>query len=114
MYGALKSFCDFWTSDIKTHKRGLTITAGLALLGYAGAATFYGYLLGFDMQHQWACPLCLHIISFGEPRDKFVGQMFVFGTINAITFLLLGWLLIGASKIWRRLFKARPPSATQL
>src|SRR5271169_3482962 len=114
MYGALKSFFDFWTSDVKTHKRGLAITAVLILLGYAGAASFYGYLVGLNIQHQWACPTCPHVISFGEPLEKFIDRTISAGTGNAITFLLLGWILIGASKILRRYFKRQHSAGTQL
>lgn len=101
MYGPLKSFCQFWTSDVKDHKRGLAITTALVLLGYAGAASYYAYLLGFNIRHEWACPVCLHITSFGEPRDKFIGRTIGLGTVNALLFLLLGRLLIGLLKIVR-------------
>jgi uncharacterized sodium:solute symporter family permease YidK len=120
MYGALKSFSNFWTSDAKDHKRGLAITAALALLGYFGAAYFYAYLIGFNSvlnlnQLFFVCPLCPCITSFGDPVDKFIGRTFGLGTLNAIVFVSVGWLLIALYKGFRRLRSkvSRLFSATQ-
>ena len=46
---------------------------------------FYGYLLGFEQQ-QWAYRGCLPIISFGDPRDKFIQWKVGGGTLNALAF----------------------------
>ncbi len=103
MYGALKSLFDFWTSDVKDHKRGLAITTILALLGYFVAAYFYAYLIGFNPAlnlHQlfFMCPVCPCIISFGDPVDKFIGRTFGLGTLNAMVFISVGWLLMALYK----------------
>ncbi|MGA3055311.1 MAG: hypothetical protein ABSD63_13970 [Candidatus Korobacteraceae bacterium] len=98
-----KSFFDFWTSDVKDHRRGLAITTALAVLGYAGAAYFYAGLVGFNPVlnlHQlfFVCPVCPCITSFGDPTDKFIGRTFGLGTMNAIAFISIGWLLIATYK----------------
>lgn len=61
-------------------------------LGYFGAAVFYSHLVGINAQTQIACPVCPHILSLGNPLHKFVRRVLVVGTLNAVFFVLLGWL----------------------
>jgi len=73
-------------------------------LGYLGAAIFYSYLIGIDAQTQIACPVCPHILRFASipPIHQFVSRVLVLGTVNALFFLLIGWLLISLVRFIRR------------
>jgi hypothetical protein len=112
MPGVLKAFADFWTSDVKQHKRGLGITAILVLMGYVGAAYFHDYLLGLHpalnlYQFRFICPPCGCMLTVGgSPVGEFIRRMFGFGTVNAIVFVAVGWLLIAAYKGARRIFSS--------
>jgi len=70
---------------------------GLILAGFAGAALFYSPYIGINAQVQLTCPLCPHVLSFGDPSIKFIRYTLVGGVLNAISFLVLGaivWLLV--------------------
>jgi hypothetical protein len=112
MHGGLKRLGDFWTSDVKQHKRGLAITGILVAMGYAGAAYFHAYLLGFHSalnlyEFRFVCPPCGCILTVGgSPIGKFIQRTFGFGTMNAIIFVVAGWLLIAAYNRSRRIFSS--------
>ena len=86
-----------------TRRTALTITALLAFLGYAGAASFYSGLIGLYPGNQWICPVCIHITSSGDLLSKFVRRTIAFGTVNALLFICAGWLLIVLYRAARRL-----------
>jgi len=52
---------------------------------YKGFCEFYGYLLQPEQQ-QWACRGCLPVISFGDPRQKFIHWTTGGGTLNGLAF----------------------------
>ena len=78
-------------------------TLFFAVLGYLGAAVFYSYLIGINAQTQIACPVCPHILSIGTPIHKFVTRVLVLGTLNALFFLIMGWLVIYLVRLIRRI-----------
>ena len=71
----------------------LLFTGFLAALGYIGAGLFYGYLLGFNTQTQFTCPVCAHITIAGDPLHKFVVRTLMLGTLNALLLTSVGWCL---------------------
>jgi hypothetical protein len=75
---------------IENHWRTLFFVA----LGYFGAAVFYSYLVGINLQTQIACPVCPHIDSLGTPLYKFVSRVLALGTLNSLLFVLIGWTII--------------------
>jgi hypothetical protein len=83
-------------------RRSLKLTLLVAVIGYVGAASFY--LPWLNIQHQWACPLCPHILSVGQtPTQKFIHRTIGFGTMNAALFVAAGWLIAVAYRGIRRL-----------
>jgi hypothetical protein len=80
----------------------IVFTLALAFLGYLGAAAFYSYLIGLNLQTQYACPVCPSITSLGSPFSKFMGSVLALGTLNAALFMSLGWLLVGAARLAKR------------
>jgi hypothetical protein len=85
-------------------RRSLKFTLLVAVIGYMGAASFYAYLPGLNVQHQWACPVCLHILSVGQtPTQEFIYRTIGFGTMNGALFVAAGWLIAAAYRGLRRL-----------
>ena len=84
------------------------LAAIFAVLGYVGAALYYGYLLGFDSQTQLSCPLCPQISGSGQAMTKFAFRTSIFGTVNAICLTAAGWLIVG---VIRRVAKRMTGSA---
>jgi hypothetical protein len=86
-------------------QREVVFIVVLTALGYIGAGLFYGYLLGFDTQTPLTCPVCPNISSSGIPLQKFLVRTIVLGTLNALFFLFVAWILRGliavTGKIWR-------------
>lgn len=81
---------------MKTSQAELVFTSALAALGYLGAALFYGYLLGFNTQTPFSCPVCPNVLSSGDPVHKFLIRTLILGTLNAL-------LLVGVGGCLRRL-----------
>jgi len=76
-------------------RKAIAATLVLLALGYAGAATFYSYLLGLSIDVQYVCPVCPNIDSFGSPLSKFIWRTITLGTLNAVLFATVAWTLIG-------------------
>lgn len=89
-------------------QRRVAFTLILVALGYIGAGFFYGYLLGFDTQTPFTCPLCPRILSIGNPVHKFVVRTLVLGTLNGMCFATVGWILRGLIAIAAEIMKTRP------
>lgn len=70
-------------------------TGVLAALGYIGAGLFYGYLIGLDTQTPFTCPVCAHILSSGDPVNKFIVRTVILGTLNALVLVTVGWCIRG-------------------
>ena len=84
--------------------KNLRWTIFFAGLGYFGAALFYSYLLGINVQIQIACPVCLYLDNFGgTPLHKFLSRVIPLGTLNAVLFLFIGWLVIFSVRFTRRI-----------
>jgi hypothetical protein len=81
----------------------IAFSVAMTFLGYLGAAIFYSYLIGLNLQTQLACPLCPHILSFGSPLSKFVRRVLLGGTLNAAFFMVVGWLFLGAVRLVKRM-----------
>lgn len=93
-------------------KRASLLTLALLFLGYIGAASYYGGLVGLNSpQNSWECPVCLHITQFGDPLEKFVRRVIGVGTLNGLLFVLVGWMLVLSVRLWRRLRHQREHSA---
>jgi hypothetical protein len=88
---------------MKLNKK-IGFTLALAFLGYLGAAIFYSYLIGLNLQTQYACPVCPHIVGPDSPLSKFVRRVLGLGTLNAALFVFVGWSL----REMARLVKRRP------
>ncbi len=69
----------------------------LASLGYLGAAAFYSHLSSINAQ-RWACPVCPNIDGFGAPIHKFAERVMMLGTLNALIFVAIGWLIISLAR----------------
>jgi hypothetical protein len=78
---------------MKPVQSALLFTGALAVLGYIGAAIFYGYLLGFNTQTPFVCPICPHVTAAGEPSHKFLVRTLFLGTLNALLLASIGWCL---------------------
>jgi hypothetical protein len=95
---------DGWRMVLTERKRALVLTVALMFFGYIGAASYYGDLVGLNSpQNSWECPVCLHITQFGDPVEKFVRRVIGVGTLNALLFVLVGWLLMWSFRLWRHL-----------
>jgi hypothetical protein len=86
---------------------GIVLTVALFALGYLGAGLFYGYLLGFDTQTPWTCPVCPNIASLGNPLHTFLARTVVLGTLNALFLLGIAWILRGLVAVMGKLRKAK-------
>ena len=73
----------------------------VASLGYVGAAVFYSYLIGLNWQTPIACPVCPHILSLGDPLDKFATRVLKYGTLNAAIFLIIWRSLLAVFRVGR-------------
>jgi len=81
-------------------KRPLVLPIGI---GYLGAALRYSGLAGFDLPawlrpvtHDVACPPCVNLTMIGPPPlVRFFGETVVFGTLNALLFSIVAWLIFG-------------------
>jgi hypothetical protein len=71
-------------------------------LGYLGAAVSYSYLMGINAQTPIVCPVCPNLTSLGPPLHKFVSFALVLGTLNAVFFLLVGWLVSSLVRFSKR------------
>jgi hypothetical protein len=91
---------------ILKHK-AIPATLVLLALGYAGAATFYSYLLGLSIDFPNVCPVCPNIDSFGSPTSKFIWRTITLGTLNAVLFATVAWTLIGIAFAVKRFFSSR-------
>ena len=88
-------------SAVKSNNK-IAFTLLLAFLGYLGAAIFYSYLIGLNLQTQYACPLCPHIIGPGSRLSNFVRWVLGLGTLNAALFVFVGWLFFGVARFVKR------------
>jgi len=79
---------------------------GCVILGFVGAAIFYSPYVGLNLQTRIACPVCPSVLSFGDPLTKFFRYTLAGGILNAVLFLLLGFIVAaGANDIRRFLSK---------
>ena len=78
---------------ISGNKRSLLRTViALAIFGYLQSAIFYWRWRIIPHEIGLVCPFCPHLDSAGSNWEKFVGRMFVFGTINSVV-LIAGFLV---------------------
>jgi hypothetical protein len=75
-------------------RKAVAITLTLIAFGYAGAAVFYSYLIGPNLNFPYLCPVCPEILSLGSPLGKFIGRTIALGTVNAIVLAAGGWGII--------------------
>ena len=101
MYASLRN-----TLRMRMRQSGIVFTVVLFALGYIGAGLFYGYLLGFDSQAHLTCPVCPNISSSGVPLQKFLVRTIVLGTLNALFFLGIAWILRGLIAIAGKIRRA--------
>ncbi len=87
-------------------KHRATVTLALVALGYIGAAICYSYLLGLK-DFPYLCPVCPEIFSLGSPLPKFIWWTIALGTLNALLFATVGWMLVGITFGLKHLFSAR-------
>ena len=87
---------------MKTRQSAFLFTGVLAALGYIGAGHFYGSLLGFKTQAPFTCPVCPHILGFGDPQHKFLDRTLILGTLNALLLVGVGWCLRGLVMVGKR------------
>jgi hypothetical protein len=71
------------------------MSLSLIVLGYVGTAVFYSYLIGFNLEFPYLCPICPDILSLGSPWAKFIGRTVALGTLNAVTMVACWWAVIG-------------------
>ena len=90
----------------QSSKHTLYTTLGLVLLGYAGAAIFYGHL-GLDPFP--TCPACPYVDARGSHIAKTIAGTVIFGTPNAVLFAGVGWLVIALCKLGKRALRTRRP-----
>jgi hypothetical protein len=77
----------------------------LVALGYVGAGIRYWRWGGLPETVQMlACPMCPHIDSLGTDWEKFSGRLVGQGTINAVVYLCIFWLVV---TIWDITHKAK-------
>jgi hypothetical protein len=76
-------------------------------MGYLGAATFYSYLIGINVNRQIFCLTCPHIDSVAPPVPQFFQRTLTFGTLNAFFLLVVGWMVILLVRLTKRLFAKR-------
>jgi hypothetical protein len=91
---------------ISKHKAAVALA--LVALGYTGAAIYYSYLLGFNLDFPYLCPVCPEILSLGSPLSKFIWRTIALGTFNAVLFTTVGWTLVGIAFGLKHLFCIRP------
>lgn len=87
---------------MKAGQSAFLFTGTLAVLGYIGAALFYGYLLGFNTQTPFTCPVCPSITSLENPLHKFLVRTLPLGTLNAFLLASIGWCLRGLVLVAKR------------
>ena len=103
--GRLYSACrERWGERTVKASRKLEWAFFFVLLGYVGAAIFYCPLVGVNAQVQIGCPLCPHIDSLGNPAFIFLRRVLVLGTLNALTFSFVGWLVVNSGRLFARTF----------
>jgi len=85
-------------------KHTLYTSLVFVLLGYAGAAIFYGHpgLRPFPL-----CPVCPYVDASGSHIGRTIAGTVIFGTPNAVLFAGVGWLLIALYKLGNRLWRTR-------
>jgi hypothetical protein len=76
----------------------------LTFVGYFTAALYYWPFGGLNDQiRYYACLFCPNIDTpWGTPASRFVRFTLVIGTINTAVFFAVGALVLGASKLLRR------------
>ena len=87
---------------MKTGQSAFLFTGVLAVLGYIGAGLFYGYLIGFNTQTPFTCPVCPDITSLGDPLHKFLVRTLILGTLNALFLATVGWCIRGLVAVAKR------------
>jgi hypothetical protein len=83
----------------RTAKWVLALTA----VGYLGAAFFYSPYIGLNAQVAIECPLCPHVLSFGDPVTKFFRYTLVGGVLNSAMLFLLAGIIRLLVAAWRQL-----------
>jgi hypothetical protein len=74
-----------------------------AAAGFLGAAIFYSPYIGIDGQTQVACPLCPHVTMVGvSPVMKFIKLTVGGGLVNAVSFILVGWIVLTVARKTKR------------
>jgi len=81
-----------------------TWTLLFIIVGVLCAAVFYWpWWLPFEevakSAARYGCPLCPCIVSIGSPASKFLRRVLVFGSIDAITCMTIGWLVLGVVRL---------------
>jgi hypothetical protein len=79
------------------------ITLTLIVLGYGGAAVFYSYLIGLNLQAPYLCPICPDILSFGSAWAKFIARTVALGTLNALAIVTCWWGVTGVVALLKTL-----------
>ncbi len=90
---------------MKARKFAFVFTGILAALGYIGAGLFYGYLLGFNTQAPFTCPVCPNILSSGDPLHKFLDRTLILGTLNALLVAGVEWCLWGLVVVTKKVIR---------
>ena len=83
--------------------RRAAITLALLALGYFGAAISYSYLLGSKIDFPYVCPECPNIDSVGSPLSKFIWRTISMGTLNAVLFVSIFWVIIALAAAFKRI-----------
>jgi hypothetical protein len=83
------------------HRINVWLTLAFVFFGYLGAANFYFYLIGPSAPLPLPCLACPNILSSGDALRKFIWRVAVGGTLNALIFLAVGWLLVLLVRIAR-------------
>ena len=86
---------------IPNHRAAITLV--LLALGYFGAAIAYLYLLGSKIDFPYLCPVCPNIDSIGSPLSKFIWRTISLGTLNAMLFVGIFWVILALAAAFKRL-----------
>jgi hypothetical protein len=86
---------------VPNHRAAITLS--LLALGYIGAAISYTYLLGSEIDFPYLCPACPNIDSVGAPLSKFIWRTISMGTLNAVLFVCIFWMIIALAAGFKRL-----------
>jgi hypothetical protein len=82
-----------------------TIAIALVLIGYLSAASYYFNLPGMSDELAYRlCPLCWNIDTVNvSPLAFHIRLTLILGTLNALAYSAIGWLIILVAKRLKRL-----------